>query len=273
LSLASFSRDVSGRRFASRVSPRGDLVLRLAGDPPRGRGQRLVLAHRQSGAGLGRGGRGRREVPGSDRREGGELLPRRPRPGQVQQRAAQRVADGDRRVGRRVDAAGDPGLDLPEADLVGQPDDGLHAGRARLLDVVRGGLRRERRAEHRLAGEVEVPGVLEHRAGRDLADALAGQPEPGDQAVQRRGQHVLVGRPQVRTPRTGERDPVATDDHGTPGASEAGRVDRVVGGLGCRHGRSSRVVVDRWARRPVAGLVACGRAAGRPEPVSETHST
>ena len=52
------------------------------------------------------------------------------------QHAAQVVADGERGVGRGVDAAGDAGLDLPEGDLVGDQDRGLEAGAAGLLDVV-----------------------------------------------------------------------------------------------------------------------------------------
>ena len=49
----------------------------------------------------------------------------------------------------------------------------LEPGVARLLDVVGRGLGREPGAEHRLAGQVEVAGVLEHRAGDDLAEPLA----------------------------------------------------------------------------------------------------
>ena len=103
------------------------------------------------------------------------------------------------------------GLELAEADLVAQRDDGLEAGRARLLHVVRGGLGGERRAEHGLAGEVEVAGVLEHRARGDLADPLALQPVPGDEPVERGGEHVLVAGVRVRAAGAGEGDPVAAE--------------------------------------------------------------
>ena len=114
------------------------------------------------------------------------------------------------------------GVDLPEGDLVRGQHDGLEPGAARLLDVVGGRGRRELRPEDGLAGEVEVAAVLEHRAGDDLADLLAGQPEPGDQAVEGGGEHVLVGRPGVRTAGAGERDPVAADHRGAAGGGGRG---------------------------------------------------
>ena len=85
-----------------------DLVLRLAGDAPRRRGEGLVLAHRQAGARLARcvGAAGARS-PGRIRGERRELRAGGLGAGQVQQDAAQPVAHGDRRVGRGVDAAGD----------------------------------------------------------------------------------------------------------------------------------------------------------------------
>ena len=68
--------------------------------------------------------------------------------------------------------------------------------------------------------------MLEHGAGGDLAEALAGQPEPGDEALQRRGEHVLVGGVRVGAVGPGERDAVAAED-GDP----AGRTCRSAGGL------------------------------------------
>ena len=71
---------------------------------------------------------------------------------------------------------------------------------------------RQPRAEHGLAGQVEVARVLEHRAGDDLAEPLALQAEAGDQAVDGRGQHLLVGDVGVDGVGPGERDAVAAED-------------------------------------------------------------
>ena len=101
---------------------------------------------------------------------------------------------------------------LAEGDLVGDEDRRLEAGAARLADVVGGRLGRELRAEHRLAGEVEVAAVLEDGARGDLAEALALEAEAGDEAVERGGQHVLVGGLRVGAVRARERDPVAAED-------------------------------------------------------------
>ena len=54
----------------------------------------------------------------------------------------------DRRVGRGVDAARDPDVDLAQRDLVGDGDHRLQAGAARLLEVVGGRLGRQLGAEH-----------------------------------------------------------------------------------------------------------------------------
>ena len=110
----------------------------------------------------------------------------------VEQQFAQILVECQRRIGGGVHAAGDPGLDLAERDLVGDQHDRLQAGAARLLDVVGGRLGARRVAEHRLAGEVAVARVLEHRAGDDLAEQLALQVEALDQPVERGGQHVVV---------------------------------------------------------------------------------
>ena len=74
-------------------------------------------------------------------------------------------------------------------------------------------------AEHALAGQVEVAGVLEHRAGDDLAEPLALEAEAGDQPVERGGQHVLVGRVGVDAVGAGERDAVAAEDGDATGAA------------------------------------------------------
>ena len=105
-----------------------------------------------------------------------------------------------------------PDVDLAERDLVGDLDRRLQPGAAGLLDVVGGRLGCEPRAEHALAGQVEVARVLEHRAGHDLAEPLAPQLEPVDQAVDGGGQHLLVGDAGVDGVGAGERDAVAADD-------------------------------------------------------------
>jgi hypothetical protein len=122
------------------------------------------------------------------------------------------LVDGDRGVAGRVHAAGDAPLDLAERDLPRHRERRLQAGVARLLDVVGGRRVIERAAEHALAREVEVATVLEYGAGDDLAGALAREPEASDEPVQRRGQHVLVGRVGVWPVGPGEGDPVAPED-------------------------------------------------------------
>ena len=52
--------------------------------------------------------------------------------------------------------------------------------------------------------------MFEHRARGHLTDPLTGQPEAGDEPVERRGQHVLVGFPRVPAVGTRERNTVAT---------------------------------------------------------------
>ena len=155
----------------------GELVLGLAGDAPLLRGDRHVLAHRQAGARLGVAGHLDADVGGAER-EGrlGAVAGRALGAVEAQQLAAQLLGDDDGRVRGRVDAAGDARVDLAEGDLVRDEDRGLQPGAAGLGDVVGGRRRRQARAEHRLAGEVEVAAVLEDRAGDDLAEPLAGRP-------------------------------------------------------------------------------------------------
>ena len=133
----------------------------------------------------------------------------------LEQLLAELLADGDRGVGGGVGATGDADVDLTQGDLVGDLDGGLQAGAAGLLDVGGGGLGRQLGAEHRLAGQVEVAGVLEHGAGDDLAHRLTGQAEAVDETVDGRGQHLLVGGGGVVGVGAGEGDPVAADDGDT----------------------------------------------------------
>src|SRR5205085_11457010 len=87
----------------------------------------------------------------------------------------------------------------------------LETGPARLLDVVRGSLGRELRAEDGLAREVEVTTVLEDGSARDLAERPALERELADQRIERGRQHVLVRPPRVRAVLPGERDPDAAE--------------------------------------------------------------
>ena len=235
LSVASFSTVESARRFWSRSRPaerrdlvveeaplvrrreplvrRGrELVLLLPADLPLQRGQGGVLPHRQAGARLAVLRDVEPDVARTDLRQGREAAPGVARRVDLHQLAAQLVADRDRRVGRGVGAARDAVLDLAESDLVGDLDDRLETGAARLLEVDRGGLGREPGAEHRLAGQVEVAGVLEHGAGHDLAHPLALEVEPARQAVERSREHLLVGGVAVDGVGAGEGDAVAAED-------------------------------------------------------------
>ncbi|BCY12752.1 hypothetical protein L3i22_078400 [Actinoplanes sp. L3-i22] len=54
--------------------------------------------------------------------------------------------------------------------------------------------------------------MLEDGARDDLAEVLAGQAEPGDQPVQRGGEHVLVRSGGILPVRPGERDTVTAQD-------------------------------------------------------------
>ena len=236
-SVASFSRVVSGRRFESLAQPavwreevieepgiigggkvavavEGQFILRLARNVPLGGGEGLVLAHGQAGPGLPRVRRVGGQVLGPQAAQYLQPLGQGLGAVEVQQHLPQALADGDRGIGGRVDTAGNGRIDLAQLDLVGQAQDRFQAGGARLLEVVGGGFRGERRAQHRLAGEVEVAGVLEDCARGNLADPLVLQAEAGNQAVQCGGQHVLVGRLGVGPAGPGERNPVAAHHHG-----------------------------------------------------------
>ena len=205
---------VVGRRELV-VRRQRERVLRLPLDAPALRGDRGVLAHGQPGAWLGVARHiGPERLVGTDLRQRPEPVGDGPRRVELEQGAAEVLVELERGVGGRVNAAGDARLDLPESDLVGDEDRRLQAGAARLLDVVRRGVRVEARAEHGLAGQVEVAGVLEHRAGDDVAEPHAGQTEPRDQPVQGRGEHVLVGCLRVAAVGPREGDPIAADDRG-----------------------------------------------------------
>src|SRR2546429_8330402 len=127
------------------------------------------------------------------------------------------LVDADRRIRGGVDPPGDRDLDLSERDLVGDEDRRLETGPASLLDVVRGSLGRELRAEDGLAREVEVAAVLEDGSGRYLAEQLALERELADERVERRRQHVLVRCPRAGAVLPSERDPDAAAHCHPPG--------------------------------------------------------
>ena len=199
-------------------------VLLLPADLPLQGGQGGVLPHRQLRARLAVLRDVEADVARTDGRERGQASLQVAGRVDLHQLATELVADRDRRVGGGVGPAGDADLDLAEGDLVGDLDGRLQTGAAGLLDVDRRRLRRQLGAEHRLAGQVEVPGVLEHRAGDDLPDPLALEAEAGDQAVQRGGQHLLVGGVGVDGVGAGEGDAVAAQDGDPTGLRDHGPI-------------------------------------------------
>ena len=106
--------------------------------------------------------------------------------------------------------------------------------------------------------------VLEHGAGDDLAEPLALEAEAGDQAVERGGQHVLVGRVRVGAVGAGERDAVAADD-GDPAGLGVHRVvgSSVRGDLEVGGRARAQAGLDRSrsaARRPRSAVIASVRS-------------
>ncbi len=195
------------------VGARGELVLRLAADPPLQRGEGGVLPHRQPRARLAVLRDVEADVTRTDGAERHEPAGRVLGGVDLHQLLAELVTDRHRRVGGGVGASCDARVDDAQGDLVRHLDRRLEAGATGLLDVRGRGLGREPGAQHRLAREVEVARVLQHRTRDDLAEALALQPEAGDQAVDGRGEHLLVGDAGVDRVGPGERDAVAAD-HG-----------------------------------------------------------
>ena len=190
----------------------GQTVLLVAGDLPVLRHALAVLAHRQPGARLAVARDVWRQVARAHLEQAFHLVAGGLAAIDLQQDAPQPFVDADRRVRRGVHPAGDAAVDLPEGDLVGHQDRRFQAGAAGLLQVVGRRLRRQPRAEHAFAGQVEVAGVLEHRAGDHFAQAFAMQVEALDQAFQGRGEHLLVAGGGVDGVGTGERDAVAAND-------------------------------------------------------------
>ena len=196
------------------VTRDGELVLLLAADLPLAGRDGGMFTHRHPGARLGVARRLGNDLGGSQFAEQGESLWQRLGPIDLEQNPPQVLVDGDRGVARGIDAAGDAIVDLAERDLVRDVNGGFQAGAAGLLDVVSRGPGRKPRTQHRLAGQVEVAAVLEHRAGRHLTQADVPQPKTGDQPIESGGEHVLVGGARVGAVGAGEGDAVAAEDRG-----------------------------------------------------------
>ena len=86
------------------------------------------------------------------------------------------------------------GIDPAGRNGVADGDDRLQSRATRLLKVVGRRVRAQRAAENGLANEIEITAVLEHRTADDHAELLALQIESAHQTVERRSEHVLVGR-------------------------------------------------------------------------------
>ena len=95
----------------------------------------------------------------------------------------------------------------------------LEARAAGLLHVIGRGRGRQAGPKHDLPGQVEVATVLEDGARGDLAEPGALQAEAGDQPIQCRREHVLVGGAGIGAVGPGERDPIAAQNGGAAGVS------------------------------------------------------
>src|SRR5262249_40579156 len=157
------------------------LILFGAADPPLGGHDRAVLTHRKTGTRLGVTGYLGHDLSWTNPCEQLHPPAGRGRAIEVEQDLAQFLVERERSGGGGVVPRGAPGVDLAQCALLGHRDRRLETGPARLLDVIRGRLWCEACAEHGFAGEVAVAGMLEDRAGNDLAEALALEVEAIDQ--------------------------------------------------------------------------------------------
>lgn len=142
-----------------------------------------VIAHGQTGARLSHTGGLRHQVARTDL--GQSLQPLTGSLGAVglHEDAAQFIGDHDGRIRDGVHAAADGGVYLAQLDLIGERADGLHTGGTGHLEVIGGRLGIQRGAQHRLPHQVEVLGVLHHRAAGDCAQLFALQAEARDQPL------------------------------------------------------------------------------------------
>ncbi|MCW0417635.1 hypothetical protein NB689_003389 [Xanthomonas sacchari] len=142
-----------------------------------------------------------------------------------QQPRAQLLAVDDRHLGGGVRTAADARLDLPQRDLVGDGDDAVQAGAAGALQGDARSQRRQPGGQRRLAAQVPVAGMLDHRAHRHFAQLLPVQPVTLDQRAQRAHRHAEVPDIRIRRVLPAKRNADAAENGD---------------GTGCWHGITSR---------------------------------
>ena len=209
-------------------------------------GERHVLAHRQPRARLGVARERRHEVAGR-RPASASAWPAERWRGSA---AAASVRSSSLTPTGASDAVSAPPA-MPDVDLARArscwPRGSRPRGRCRTPAACRRrGCRRQARAEHGLAGEVEVAAVLEHGAGDDLAEPLAGRPKratrpsrrrsacPGSRPPRRRrwrGRKGCGCRRERRQP-----DPLRPPDGAYAKASNQDMLTAALEGLVARHG-------------------------------------
>ena len=259
LSVDSFSTVEPGRRLSSRVRPRngvdevveeaavvgschvlvagsGKFVLVLALDAEFLGSDRSVVTHRLAGARLAVARNLQAEHARTDVAEQLDAVARGLRAIEGEQELARLIVDANRGVGRGVRAAADARIDAAGRNGVADGDDRLQSRATRLLKVVRRRVRGSARCENGLANEIEITAVLEHRTADDHAELLALQIESAHQTVERRSEHVLVGRLCVRLVRACERNAISADDRNRTAltcriCSGCGRCSARCGGL------------------------------------------
>ncbi len=189
------------------------LVLRLPGDAPFLGHVLAMVAHALAGARLGHA----RELglqlgqaePGQQRLDlvAGGL-------GAVggKDARAQLLAVDDRHVGGGVRTAADARVDLPHRDLVADVNDGVQRGAAGALHGDARGQRRQPGRQRRLAAEVPVRGVLDHRAHRHFAQLLPLQAELFHQRAERAHRHPEIADIRIRGVLAAEGDADAAED-------------------------------------------------------------
>ncbi len=218
----------------------GQLVLGFTGNAPLGGGDRLVLAHGQAGARLAVLGDVRDHQLGVEQLDRLlELVTVALGAVDLHENLAGLLVDAQGRVRGGVHTTGHGAVHLAEGDLVGHQDGRFQAGAAGLLQVVGGGFRRQLGAQHALAHQVEVLGVLHHGAGGHFTHALAVEFETIHQAVERGGQHFLVVDLEISGIGAGKGNAVAAHN---------GHLAYVVA---CQHSNSSTVASGRpeWPAR------------------------
>jgi hypothetical protein len=124
----------------------------------------------------------------------------------------QTASVAQRHVARAVGAAGERAIDLAERDAVRHLHHRGEAGAAGALHVVGRRARMQARGLRRLARQVPVARMLDHRPRGDLAEHLALQRILVHQRFHRRGGHVEVAGMGVGGVGARERDAGAAED-------------------------------------------------------------